>query len=181
MNNFITLKLVLTCILLELVEQLLGPYYFQVLVEWCGSKESLTYFLHTVNLDYLFWSVELLDKHKKVSKGIKNTPKLPLWLQVKELPQEAFTDPHKVVFDFIKEGVTEQEANEVGMSWTTAIAIQPHWIMAHIAVEMGIFESVSQARKNGWNKPIEAGYSERGGLGKRKNLCYFIWNPNNEC
>lgn len=180
MSNFITLKIIISCILLEILKHIISPYQFKVLVEWCNSKDLLVYFLTTKKLEHLVWCLDLLDKHKKISIGIKHTPKLPLWLQVQQLPKEAFVKPHKIVFDFIKDGITEEEANVVGMSWNTAIAIQPHWIMAHIAVEMGIFESVSQARKNGWNKPIETGYSERGGLGKRKNLCYFIWNPVDE-
>lgn len=30
-------------------------------------------------------------------------------------------------------------------------------LMAHIVTELGIFKSVNDARKNGWNKPIELG------------------------
>jgi len=32
-----------------------------------------------------------------------------------------------------------------------------HALMAHVMAEAGIFASVGQAKKNGWNKPIEAG------------------------
>lgn len=39
------------------------------------------------------------------------------------------------------------------------IEIQDNWIMAHILHTAGIFPSVSQARKNGWNKPIPEGFS----------------------
>lgn len=47
------------------------------------------------------------------------------------------------------------------------IPIQDHWIMAHIMYEAGVFPSVSQARKNGWNKPIPKGFwCER--IGKKK-------------
>lgn len=100
---------------------------------------------------------------------------IPLWLKIKDLPEYAFEGPSRVIFDFIAEGVSEEEANEVGMTWENAIAIEPHWSMAHIAMTMGIFPSASAARKNGWNQPIETGYSERGSIGKR-NLCYFIYN-----
>lgn len=102
---------------------------------------------------------------------------IPLWQKVKDFPEECFSGPNRIIFDFIKEGVTEEEANEVGMSWETAIAIKEHWTMANIASEMGLFPSVSQARKNGWNNPIEVGFSERGSLGKHKTKCFFIWNP----
>jgi len=37
--------------------------------------------------------------------------------------------------------------------------IEDHWIMAHVMHKAGIFPSVSQARKNGWNKPIPKGFS----------------------
>jgi hypothetical protein len=40
------------------------------------------------------------------------------------------------------------------------IPIQSHWIMAHIMAEAGVFPSVSQARSNGWNKPIPDGFSD---------------------
>ena len=98
---------------------------------------------------------------------------IPLWLRVQHLPEECFTGENRWVFDFIKQGVSEEDANFMGMSWENAIAIEPHWTMAHIAVAMGIFPSVGQARKNGWSSPIETGYSERGGIGKR-NLCFLF-------
>ena len=60
-----------------------------------------------------------------------------------------------------------------------SIEIQPHWSMAHIAVEMGLLPSIGQARKNGWDGPIPVGFTERKGLGKmRKSL--FIHNPCDE-
>lgn len=35
----------------------------------------------------------------------------------------------------------------------------PHgWTMAHIMLQAGIFRSVTEARKNGWDKPIEKGF-----------------------
>lgn len=56
------------------------------------------------------------------------------------------------------------------------IKIQDHWIMAHIIHAAGIFPSVSQARKNGWNKPIPDGFTilTVGKKAKRKDL--FILN-----
>ena len=97
----------------------------------------------------------------------------PLWHKVKDFPSGH-------IFNFIKQGVTEEEANDVGMTWEDAIAIEPHWTMAHIAVAMGLFPSVGQAKKNNWNEPIEVGYSEKGPISKKKLLCYFIWNPPDE-
>ena len=40
------------------------------------------------------------------------------------------------------------------------ITIHDSWIMAHIMVAAGIFTSVSQARKNGWDKPIPKGFTD---------------------
>lgn len=51
--------------------------------------------------------------------------------------------------------------------------IKPHWIMAHIMVEAGIFKSVSQARKNGWNKPIPDGFWMKN-VGKNKTLITIL-------
>jgi hypothetical protein len=41
----------------------------------------------------------------------------------------------------------------------TFILIEDHWTMANIMHQAGIFKSVSQARKNGWNKPIPEGFN----------------------
>lgn len=101
---------------------------------------------------------------------------VPLWAKIKDFPEEFFKGPKRKVFDFIRQGVSEEDANSVGLSWKDAIEIQPGWSMAHIAKEIGLFPSVGQARKNGWNSPIEKGFSERGGLGKQKLICFFIWN-----
>lgn len=38
--------------------------------------------------------------------------------------------------------------------------IEPEWSMANIMTLIGIFPSVNQARKNGWNKPIPSGFSD---------------------
>jgi hypothetical protein len=101
----------------------------------------------------------------------------PLWLQVQNWPLDLLRGPNRKVFEFIREGVSEESANSVGMSWENSTPFPAHWTMAHIAKETGLFQSVSQARKNGWNRDIEVGYSEQGGLGKQKILCFFIWNP----
>ena len=38
------------------------------------------------------------------------------------------------------------------------IKFPDNWIMAHIMHSAGIFKSVTEARKNGWNKPIPPGF-----------------------
>ena len=40
-------------------------------------------------------------------------------------------------------------------------------LMAHLMVDLGFFPSVSQARKNGWDKPLELGRHELGPKKKR--------------
>lgn len=47
------------------------------------------------------------------------------------------------------------------------------WSMAHIMHRSGIFPSVSQARKNGWDRPIPDGYSQYT-VGKRKLEVYIL-------
>lgn len=59
------------------------------------------------------------------------------------------------------------------------IELQPHWTMAHIAVEMELFPSLGQARRNGWDGPIPHGYTERRRIGKMKKAL-FIHNPSDE-
>jgi len=47
------------------------------------------------------------------------------------------------------------------------INIEKKDIMAHLMVKAGIFNSVSDARKNGWNKLIPDGFSDLR-IGKKK-------------
>ena len=47
------------------------------------------------------------------------------------------------------------------------VEIQDGWLMAHLLKEAGIFPSVNEARKNGWNKPIPEGFTDLF-IGKRK-------------
>ena len=46
-------------------------------------------------------------------------------------------------------------------------------IMAHLMVKGGLFPSVSQARKNGWNKPIPKGYTQFP-FGKKRLMVYVL-------
>lgn len=47
------------------------------------------------------------------------------------------------------------------------INIEEKDIMAHLMVKAGIFNSVSDARRNGWDKPIPSGFSDLR-VGKKK-------------
>ena len=46
--------------------------------------------------------------------------------------------------------------------------------MAHLMLFAGAFSSLTQARKNGWDKPVTTGWSEHK-VGKHTRL--WIWNP----
>jgi len=58
----------------------------------------------------------------------------------------------------------------------TFIEIQHSWCMAHILHSVGMFTSISQARKNGWDKPIPRGFTviEVGKKAKKQEI--FILN-----
>jgi hypothetical protein len=83
----------------------------------------------------------------------------------------------KLAFNFVKPGLFNlPESDWLGFEPDDSIEIQPHWTMANIAVEMGLFPSVGQARKNNWNGPIPEGFTEKNKLGKMKKSL-SIHNP----
>ena len=51
--------------------------------------------------------------------------------------------------------------------------IEDNWIMAHVMHVAGIFPSVGIARKNGWNTPIPAGFSDFT-VGKAKKKVWIL-------
>lgn len=55
------------------------------------------------------------------------------------------------------------------------VEIQDGWIMAHLLHHAGLFPSVTQAKKNGWDKPIPSGF-DMFVVGKKK-ITITIWNP----
>jgi len=58
------------------------------------------------------------------------------------------------------------------------IQIQPLWTtMAHLVAHVGIFKSVSEAKKNGWDKPIPSGWSEWKFPKRFFGRGLFVWNP----
>lgn len=86
----------------------------------------------------------------------------------------------KLEFNFVKKGVFDlPELDWWGFDPEDHIEIQPHWTMAHIAVEMELFPSVSVARKNGWGGTIPTGYTEKKRIGKMKKAL-FIHNASDE-
>ena len=86
----------------------------------------------------------------------------------------------KLEFNFVQPGIFDlPEISQWGFEKEDSIEIQPHWTMAHLAVEMELFPSLSVARKNGWNGSIPTGYTERKRIGKMKKAL-FIHNPPDE-
>jgi len=56
------------------------------------------------------------------------------------------------------------------------IDIQLNWCMAHIMHNIGLFKSITQARKNGWDKPIPEGFTKMSVGKKAKKQNVFILN-----
>lgn len=75
--------------------------------------------------------------------------------------------------DFVHPSITDKDIRLFGFDDAEIIPIQEHWIMAHIMVEAGVFDSVSNARKNGWNIPIQKGFWQKK-VGKRKILISIL-------
>ncbi len=83
----------------------------------------------------------------------------------------------KFEFNFVKKGVFDlPEFDWWGFDPEDSIEIQEHWTLAHLAVEMELFPSAGQARKNGWNGPIPERNTENTNIGKMKKSMY-IHNP----
>ena len=67
-------------------------------------------------------------------------------------------------FDFILKGSTEKDINlflgPVSEDQATVEFERGDWLrIAHFMSQAGIFPSVGQAKKNGWDKPIPLGFS----------------------
>ena len=66
-------------------------------------------------------------------------------------------------FNFVEESLPETDRElffgplEIGEYFHR---FDKSWLMAHVMYKAGIFISISQARKNGWDKPIPKGFSE---------------------
>ena len=52
------------------------------------------------------------------------------------------------------------------------VRFNDEWTMAHIVHCVGLFSSITRARKNNWDKPIDHGFTLRVKLG-RKNMFKF--------
>jgi len=74
--------------------------------------------------------------------------------------QNIFRNEHE--FNFIAEDVNDFDAEMFMGPFEDKdgpiIRFPSSWTMAHIMHEVGIFKSVTEARKNGWDKPIAPGF-----------------------
>jgi|TARA_B100000959_G_scaffold87349_1_gene92634 hypothetical protein len=75
-------------------------------------------------------------------------------------------------WDFVHEDVALENINLFDME--PQQKFNDTHCLAHIMCWAGAFPSVSQARKNGWGRPVPFGFSEFK-VGKRKR-CIFILN-----
>ena len=73
--------------------------------------------------------------------------------------------------NFVHPSISDKDVELFGFD--DIVSIQEHWLMAHIMVEAGLFSSVSNARKNGWNIPIPKGFWQKK-VGKRKVLISIL-------
>jgi hypothetical protein len=68
-------------------------------------------------------------------------------------------------FNFIAESVNDHDADMfMGPFEPTdgpVIRFPESWTMAHIMQAAGIFKSVTEAKKNGWDKPIDRGFQHQ--------------------
>ena len=70
--------------------------------------------------------------------------------------------------DFVHPNISDLDLEFLGFDGENVL-IKEHWTMAHIMHNVGIFDSVNQARKNGWNKPIPTGFWQKR-VGKNRIL-----------
>lgn len=72
---------------------------------------------------------------------------------------------------------TSIEEDKEGIQPVLTPLIDSDVSMAHLLARLGKFQSVGEAKKNGWAKPIPSGWSEFtiGKAAKRWDI--WIWNP----
>ena len=89
-------------------------------------------------------------------------------------------DRVKNEYNFIHPSIAWENVKIFGFEKSSnCFSIEDEWTMAHVMHIAGIFPSVTSARKQGWNKPIPAGFSEHT-VGKRR-IQIFILNKFEEC
>ena len=104
------------------------------------------------------------------------------WVDVKRKPVSFAINNDRVKneYNFIHPSLSWENVKIFGFEKATnCFSIEDEWTMAHVMHIAGIFPSVTSARKQGWNKPIPAGFSEHT-VGKRR-IQIFILNKFEEC
>lgn len=65
-------------------------------------------------------------------------------------------------FNFVAEGVSQYDMDmflgPIEPTDGPLIRFPKSWTMAHVVHGAGIFKSIGEARRNGWDKPIPRGY-----------------------
>lgn len=81
-------------------------------------------------------------------------------------------------FNFISELVSDEDAENLMGPFEPndgpVIRFPPSWTMAHIMHAAGIFRSITEARKNGWDKPISFGFQHL--VVTKRKIDIFILN-----
>lgn len=95
-----------------------------------------------------------------------------------EIPE--FTGKRENEFHFIHERITKADQDLYFGEGAECTTFTDAWTMANIVVHIGLFPSLTQARKNGYDKPIEQGWSDLT-MGKKKlRVCILNWHPCND-
>ena len=74
--------------------------------------------------------------------------------------------------NFVSPAIEPRDLELFGMA-DENIVLEDHWILAHVMHVAGLFPSVSEARRNGWDKPIPPGFSEFT-IGKLKKKVWIL-------
>ena len=84
------------------------------------------------------------------------------------------------MFHFITKNVTDEDKSLFfGVMGENDIFVDfdpDKWIMAHLLHHVGIFKSITQARKNGWDKPIPEGFNFFKVGSKAKKQTFYVLN-----
>ena len=94
------------------------------------------------------------------------------WLR---MHSDLFEKRMRESFDFISKEIDDKDRQLFGFNLETdnIQELPDNFILAHIMKEVGIFTSVGDARKNGWNKEIPEGFSYYT-VGKKKHNVFIL-------
>mgnify|MGYP001187977440 CR=1 FL=1 len=74
---------------------------------------------------------------------------------------------------FVHHSMSEADRKLFGFGDDVIIEVEDDWLLAHVMFFAGLFASVSEARKNGFNKPIPSGLSNFT-VGKNKTKVFIL-------